>query len=614
MDLIQALNLDAKKATGSISITAIADGDQVTIDDGIITAKSFEFDNEADKAAGTIALSNIPADGDSITISDGVTPKIFEFDRGLNATGVITVNTIPADGTTVTIKDSTQAATVFEWDNGVLATGTITLAANAADTNIVTLNDGANAAVVFEFDIGTKAAGSLSIGTDPLGGTTLTISDGVHTPTIFEFVTAGEAAVGHTAVACGTSKEDTMAALVAAINGITTTLTVTATAAGTPDHTCTLMNDNYTDVGNVAITTTAADITIVGMVNGALAGNGAITATRYPVAIGATKEATIVNLIAAINSCPATLSVAATPSVPADAVCNLTCEIRNANGAISKTGSDITVAGMTNGKAPGAGPVTGTNVAVAVGATVTACADNLHAAINAVVAGLLVTSAKTTPASGTLNLTADAVGSAENITITQTGSHCTLIGMRDGADPGSGAVTLGRIPVAAHTSATVTMAALVVAINSVGAAMALTATAATPADHTCTLETDVGGTAGNVVITKVGATITVTGMAGGTDVGDNVQEGATALAISGDGEGLNVPIMVRNLCEAINRSGLCIQAAPEMYDSPKIILTHTKTGTIGNETVTKTGDGITVTGMAGGIAQLDPRPHFEVTG
>ena len=606
MNIFEELGLDAKKATGSISITALADADTVTIDDGISAAKTFEFDDEMHKAVGTIALSNIPADGDSIVISDGVAAKTFEFDRGLAATGVIMVNTIPADGTTVTIKDSTQAATVFEWDNGVLATGTITLAANAADTNIVTINDGVNAAVVFEFDIGTKATGSLSIGTDPLGGTTLTISDGTNTPTVFEFYTAGEVGIGRVGVLCGTTKEDTMAALVAAINGVTTTLTVTATAAGAPDHTCTLMNDNYVATGNVAITTTAANITIVGMANGAVAGNGAITATRYPVAIGATKEATVVNLINAINGCPATLSVAATASAPADAVCNLTCEIRNANGAISRTGSDITVAGMTNGKAPGAGPVTGTNVAVAVGTTTTICATNLHTAINAVVAGLLVTSAQTTPASGTLNLTADSVGVAENITITQTGSHLTLIGMRDGYNPGSGPVTAGRIAVAAVTSATVTMAALVVAINSVGAAMALTATAATPADHTCTLETDVGGTIGNVVITKVGATITVTGMAGGTEVGENIGGGNIAIPLTGV-----LAADIRALTEAINRAGLCVTATEYLYGGPLILLEHTKTGTIGNEAVTKSASGITVTGMTGGVARVDLRQMID---
>ncbi|CAB5079683.1 hypothetical protein UFOVP141_3 [uncultured Caudovirales phage] len=596
-DLITQLGLGAVKATGSITLTDLPDdGDEVTI-----ASQSFEFDDEADKATGTIALGGVPADGDTITIGDGAKTDVFEFDRGMKATGQIMVTGVPADGDTVTIKDSTQAASTFEFDNGVLATGGISLSDQPADGNFLTINDGVNTPSAFEFDLGVKATGSLAIGTNPAGGKTLTISDGVHSATVFEFYTEGEVAEGHVGVLIGATKEDTMAALVTAINGVTTTLTVTATAAGTPDHTCTLANDNYTHVGNVNITTTAADIAIVGMAGGAVAGSGAVTEGRTAVAIGASKEATMVNLINAINGTGESLKVAAAPAVPADATCTLTCEIRNANGAISRTGANITVTGMTGGKAPGAGPVTGGNIAVAVGASAAASAANLLTAINNVGAGLLVTASPTDPASGTITLEADALGAAENIAITKTGNSMTVIGMRDGADAGSGIVGAGHIPVAAVTSATATMAALVVAINSVAAGLALTATAAQVPDHTCALENDASGSAGNVVITKSCSVATVTGMSGGNSVGDNVSQGAIGVAIGAD-----LAACGANLRAAIAASGL-VNIAAGAQPPATIGLEALAAGDAGNGAITKTGDAITVTGMAGGHDRVDLR-------
>ena len=76
--------------------------------------------------------------------------------------------------------------------------------------------------------------------------------------------------------------------------------------------------------------------------------------------------------------------------------------------------------------------------------------------------------------------------------------------------------TPGNIAVAFAASGGVSAANLLIAINA-QATLDVTATATDPASATINLTNDTAGAAGNVAITKVGAPITVTGMAGGLD-------------------------------------------------------------------------------------------------
>jgi hypothetical protein len=307
----------------------------------------------------------------------------------------------------------------------------------------------------------------------------------------------------------------------------------------------------------------------------------------------------MVNLIAAINAVNAGLTVTAAPSVVPDNACTLTADTADTthNVAVTNVGANIAPLGLLGGLAPGAGPVTGDNTAVAIGATREATIVNLIAAINAIVGTLLVTAAPSTPANNSCNLTNDAVGETGNVDITKVGTNIAVGGMSTGAEPGDGTVSGTNIPVASLTSATVTMAALVVAINSEGAGLALTATAADPADETCTLANDATGAAGNVAITTDCEELTsVVGMTGGQDAGGTeVTAGTISLPTQTAKED-----QAATLAAAIKASGLnlIVETIGAM-----VRLTQRTDGYAGNVTITKSGDAIAVTGMTGG---LDP--------
>lgn len=573
------------------------DGDSVTIGDGVIS-KVFEFDHGS-YATGTLGIEGIPVDGTTVTISDGTVTKTFEFDAGVKATGTITLTGNPADGNTIVINDGTQAATTFEYDAGVLATGSVTLTANAADGNTVTISDGTNTATVFEFDDGVAATGSLEFANQPSLGQIITISDGTNTPTVFEFDDGGGVEAGRVAVLVGATKEDTMAALITAINGVVGTLLVTASANDPADAGCNLVNDVKGVVGNVQITSDVTNFTANGMSGGLDAGNGPVSGSNTAVAIGATKEASVVNLIAKINGITTGLTVTASASVPADNICNLTADAADTthNVEITKVGANITVSGMTGGLAPGAGPVTGSNTPIAIGATKEATMVNTIAAINGIVAGLLVTATATDPASNACTLQNANVGVPGNVAITKTGANITVTGMSGGLAAGNGPITAGNIAVAsaAAGSATATMAALVVAINSEAAGLGLTATASEPADANCTLANDATGVIGNVPITTTCEELTtVTGMSGGQDAGGTeVTAGTISLPTTGSNA-----VRAITLANAINVSGLNLIAKAI---GQAVLLEHREDGSDGNVTITKSGDAIAVSGMSGGI-------------
>jgi hypothetical protein len=112
---------------------------------------------------------------------------------------------------------------------------------------------------------GVAATGSVSLAGLPSDGDTVTISDGT-TSTIFEFKTAGPATGTNTLVLIGATPAAAAAALHAAINAeVGFAVTSTYVAAATS---LTLARDTIGIAGNVAITKSGTNITVVGMAGG----------------------------------------------------------------------------------------------------------------------------------------------------------------------------------------------------------------------------------------------------------------------------------------------------------------------------------------------------------
>lgn len=104
-------------------------------------------------------------------------------------------------------------------------------------------------------------------------GETFTLSDGIHTPTVFEFDSGGGVVGSNIAVpfTSGDSANTVAGAMRTAINGVTTTLEV---SAGGTNQNVTLTNDTRGSHGNIPITYTVADATFVAGVSGMSSGAG----------------------------------------------------------------------------------------------------------------------------------------------------------------------------------------------------------------------------------------------------------------------------------------------------------------------------------------------------
>lgn len=118
-------------------------------------------------------------------------------------------------------------------------------------------------------DAAVAATGTIAIAAgNAADGNTITIEDGANTETVFEFDTGGVVTAGNVTVTIGASAAATMVNLISAINGVTTGLTVTATATTPASGSCTLANDTAGSDGNLSIEKTGANITVVGMAGG----------------------------------------------------------------------------------------------------------------------------------------------------------------------------------------------------------------------------------------------------------------------------------------------------------------------------------------------------------
>jgi hypothetical protein len=350
--------------------------------------------------------------------------------------------------------DSAAAELLASVRGSLPAIGTITLSSNASEGDTITIDDGIADAVVYEFDVGVKATGVVEFTDQPADGETLTVGDGAAS-VVFEF-DSGSAAVGNIALAGQPSDGDT----VTIGDGATSVIFE--------------FDDDASITGDVTVT------------------------------IGGDVDATIANLIAAIEG--SALTIDAEPGA-GDSVDLTHDSVGDAgNVAITKSGGNITVSGMAGGADAG-DDVTGGNVGVAIGATASDTADNLATAI-----GTTALTIDAAPGAGdTVDLTHQSYAAAGNVAMSTTAANITPTGMAGGADPGT-AITGGNVGVAVGGTASASCDNLIVAIN---ANQRITATAGD--GDSVDLVHQVEGDDYNITITTTGLEIVVTGMSGGAD-------------------------------------------------------------------------------------------------
>ena len=242
-----------------------------------------------------------------------------------------------ADLRTVSNTNGTDIVLTDANDPGEAAEGTIAISGTVVDGDSVTISDGSTA-VVFEFDYG--AQGSIALSGQPNDTDEFTVSDGT-TAISFEF--DNDATSTGIPVVIGATVADTVASLLAAMNGETWNVTASAGATSTD---LTFRNDAIGAAGNVAISNadTAGVQTIVGMTGGGILGDEAVAVDATTIAT------TVTNLRAAIDGNGFNIATAV-GSAAEDFVVQNTAPGAAGNVAIteSESGTAITVAGMTGG-------------------------------------------------------------------------------------------------------------------------------------------------------------------------------------------------------------------------------------------------------------------------
>jgi hypothetical protein len=190
------------KATGSIILNAldVFDANSVTISDGTNPAKVFEFEAGAAAARGKVAFLGQPADGDTVVVNDGVNPAVtFEFDSDASVVETATLRQVIIGGDLSTTLSNLSAVV------------------NLAPTLAITANVGPLNSVLLVNDVA-GVAGNVALSE-------------VGANIVVEGMTGGGGAIGvgggAVSVTRGATVEDTLANLVAAINGAAS-LNVTA--------------------------------------------------------------------------------------------------------------------------------------------------------------------------------------------------------------------------------------------------------------------------------------------------------------------------------------------------------------------------------------------------
>lgn len=346
------------KATGAVTLTANPnDADTVTINDGVVAAKVFEFDTSV-AATGSVAFTGLPTDGETVIINDGFVARTFEFDAATAATGSVTIAVGNAsDGDQVTLIDAAGRTVIFEFDNNAALTGDVAVAIgvdeDASTANLVqAINDHAT------LDITAVDAGSgvtnLTQGTVGVAGNT-TITETGSDISAVSFTSGEDLAAGtpgNIAVLIGADAAACATNLAAAVNA-QTGYRITAVVA---TATVNLTNDVPGTQGNVSIVEGLTNATATGMSGGT---NTGVTGSNIAVTIGATAAESATNLRAAINA-QATYNIDAVEVLTgANPVVNLTNSVESAAGNVTITESTsaarMTVTGMSGGVTPSFG-------------------------------------------------------------------------------------------------------------------------------------------------------------------------------------------------------------------------------------------------------------------
>lgn len=351
------------KATGTVTLTAQPnDADTVVINDGTNPAVTFEFDTSI-AATGSIAFTGLPSDGETVIISDGYVARTFEFDAATAATGDVTIAVgNAADGDKITLIDAAGRTVVFEFDNNAALTGDVSVTIGADnDASADNLVNAINTHPTLDISAVNSGSGvvDLTQGTVGAAGNTAITETGANiSKTDFtggENLAAGTP--GNVAVLIGADASGTAANLRAAINAQTG---FRMTAGGTAG-TVALTNDVPGAAGNVAIVEGLSNATASGMSGGQNAG---VTAGRVAVTIGADKNATAVNLRAAINAQSSLLVTAQEDLTGANPVVNLTHDVETASGNQTVTESTSTARMTVTGLSGGVTPAFGADTAV----------------------------------------------------------------------------------------------------------------------------------------------------------------------------------------------------------------------------------------------------------
>jgi len=452
---------------------------------------------------------------------------------------------------------------------------------------------------------------------------------------------AAAATAPSTAVLLGSTYLRTTAFLTVAINA-EATLDSTAVDAG--GGVITLTQDGVGVAGNTVIQEIGANYSKVDYSGGLNAGDGPITGD-VAVAIGVNAAATEVNFRTAVAGTALlfTATIGAPDSTDLDA--DEGGVAHNVAILESTAGARIVATGMLNGAAAVAA---GGGTPVLVGGTAARSAALLTAEINTVGAGLAITAVDA--GGGVVNLTNDAVGTAGNVAIVETGANIVAVGMQLGTDlaitAGNTAVTLGATAELSRDNFLTTFAASALWENILGeasgvdtidfthreagvrgnsAAIAEVATNVTRTDFTGGAEGTLDDVAAWGTITFAGLPadeeiITITDYYGQEAVFEFDSTGALAVGVAYDFPrasvtiGVSAALTAASLAAAINASGLLLTAAVATFGGNSVVyLTHNNPGTKGsNATVVTVATNVTATAtFSGGVAKTEDAVMME---
>jgi phage tail sheath protein FI len=237
----------------------------------------------------------------------------------------------PADGDTITLHGSRATADLAADVLGTAANQVITK--TGANITVVGMSGGRAAGTLSPSDLGAYASGTVVLAGQPASGNSIVLNDGVNPATTFEFATVAGVDTGTLKyVVIGVDVYATLTALVAKINGVTTTLTTTASDS-VPTITFEFDSDNN------------------------------YTPTNIPVAISAISAInTMANLVSAIGTYGAGLcNVSVVNTTVAVPQCTLTSTtpglVGNATILVDQAGSVLGITGMASGADEVLGPV-----------------------------------------------------------------------------------------------------------------------------------------------------------------------------------------------------------------------------------------------------------------